>query len=395
MKTTIASFTALALALLAAGCADTTEDTGATEAHIVDVRQSEIERQSIGNCWIYAYAGWAESMHLRATNEAFDVSQTYWTYWDWFGKIMGGSADQLATGGSFSDTRRLVTRYGLVREEDFVPSEARDARQQKAAMEAINRSLQSGQLASASSRANGAVVRAELDRAFALGPDPIAMLDAAFGRDGSRNAQHAKIVRANQFEVGYAGASVPAGSIEKTTLEVANQTWQQVPYRGDSRGFLTRIQRALHARNPALITWLVDWNAFATSGPKVGSFNLDTLRANGMKPGKQGFHMAVLEDYQARLADGRLVAVGADNALPTGSPVFRELLEPSTQIELLRVKNSWGTAQPSPRRAAGHHDLYLSYLEADWMWCESSGAGSPDRCVDVKPLVDVILPPGF
>ena len=42
----------------------------------VDVIHTPTERQSIGNCWIYAQATWVESMHKRATGEDIDISQS-------------------------------------------------------------------------------------------------------------------------------------------------------------------------------------------------------------------------------------------------------------------------------------------------------------------------------
>ena len=50
--------------------------------------ESSVKRQSIGNCWIYASVGWVESLHLRATGEVYDLSETYVSYWDWYEKLV-------------------------------------------------------------------------------------------------------------------------------------------------------------------------------------------------------------------------------------------------------------------------------------------------------------------
>ena len=50
---------------------------------IVDVPQTDVERQSIGNTWLYAHAAWVATMHQAASGESFDVSPWYWTYWHW------------------------------------------------------------------------------------------------------------------------------------------------------------------------------------------------------------------------------------------------------------------------------------------------------------------------
>ena len=83
------SISALSL-LVAAGCSAAPGIDGAlgdNENPIVDVPHTDVERQSIGNCWIYAHATWAESMNKAATGRDFDISQSYWTYWHWFDQI--------------------------------------------------------------------------------------------------------------------------------------------------------------------------------------------------------------------------------------------------------------------------------------------------------------------
>ena len=40
------------------------EAVGTAESEITNVAHTEVERQSIGNCWLYAQASWVESMHL-------------------------------------------------------------------------------------------------------------------------------------------------------------------------------------------------------------------------------------------------------------------------------------------------------------------------------------------
>ena len=71
MKSMLRSVRTLALssllvlgAGLGVGCA---MDVGSSSSDITDVPQSDVERQSIGNCWLYAEASWVESMHLSAT----------------------------------------------------------------------------------------------------------------------------------------------------------------------------------------------------------------------------------------------------------------------------------------------------------------------------------------
>src|SRR5262245_36491783 len=77
-------------------------DSGSQTGDVTNVPNSDIERQSIGNCWIYATASWVEAIHLIATQETFDASQSYWTYWHWYDQIVEGFNDEIETGGSES-----------------------------------------------------------------------------------------------------------------------------------------------------------------------------------------------------------------------------------------------------------------------------------------------------
>src|SRR5215212_11228516 len=62
---------------------------GAQDESLVDVEHSRVQRQSIGNCWIYAHASWIESMYLTDQGTELPLSQSYWTYWHWFDQITG------------------------------------------------------------------------------------------------------------------------------------------------------------------------------------------------------------------------------------------------------------------------------------------------------------------
>ena len=110
----------LACAAFVSGC----DDTGSNSENITDVNQTDVERQSIGNCWLYATASWVESMHLTATGEEFDISQSYWTYWHWYGEILTMSGDELETGGFESTAFEIIRERGLMSEADFIKERA-------------------------------------------------------------------------------------------------------------------------------------------------------------------------------------------------------------------------------------------------------------------------------
>ena len=131
-----------------------------------------------------------------------------------------------------------------------------------------------------------------------------------------------------------------------------------------------------------------------------GSFSLTTLKELG--PGRQGGHMTVLEDYQAKLSDGRLLEAGKtlDPKKPADAALLKSALGAGTDVQFLRVKNSWGGARPDRAFAPGmpgYHDLYLDYLNGPVKRCtERNGSTDTTDCMfDHTPLQNVVLPPGF
>lgn len=112
--------------------------------------------------------------------------------------------------------------------------------------------------------------------------------------------------------------------------------------------------------------------------------------------------MTVLEDYEARLVDGRILLAG--KTLDPANPADRTLLDgallASTQISFLRVKNSWGSARPDRAFAPGmpgYHDLYVDYLDGPVKKCvERDGETDTTNCpTTTAPLQNVVLPPGY
>src|SRR5205814_1674295 len=104
--------------LLLAACSANGGSAPSTGEAITDVPQTpRIKNQAIGNCWIYATGTWAESLHKTAAHEDFNVSESYWTYIDWFQKITGGEVSgSIGEGGSFDMSSAIIQRYGLVAE---------------------------------------------------------------------------------------------------------------------------------------------------------------------------------------------------------------------------------------------------------------------------------------
>lgn len=414
----LAKLSLIALLALAApfasGCSSAEDEAAPVatddENEIVNVPQTDVERQSIGNCWLYAHATWVESMHLAATNESFDTSQSYWTYWHWFDQVAGGFSSEISTGGNWTTANNIVRKYGLIAEKDFVSTDvaAEMSARQASALAAMNESLKNGALKDPAARRDKTLLRKEMDRAWGLAPEVSAMLDKVFGLGVTRTFASSRpasvtgtaILRGQDFAVAY--PSAPGAVPQQKKLTQAMNEWRQAYYSpSDKRAFLVRVQNALHAAQPVIITWFVDFNALENrDNARKGSFSLTTLKELG--PGRQGGHMTVLEDYQAKLSDGRLLEAGKtlDPKKPADAALLQSALGAGTDVQFLRVKNSWGGARPDRAFAPGmpgYHDLYLDYLNGPVKRCtEKNGSTDTTDCrFDHTPLQNVVLPPGF
>jgi len=412
------------LGLSACDVAQVDDELGVTTAPIVDVPHTAVQRQSIGNCWIYSHATWIESMHLASTGDEINLSQSYWTYWHWFDQISGTLSRsegtvEVSTGGTWATANGIVRRYGLMEEIDFVPEDTvtEMSERQAYALMQINHSLQFGALSTLAARTDRALVRAELDAAWQLGPEVMSELDVVFGPTVSRSfdgygsaratVSNSPVVSASSFPVAYVSRRAPSRWQPEsflpvsTTLTTAMRDWRVVNYSRGSRAFLQRTQRALHERQPVILTWDVDFNAQERRAtPLRGAFNLQTLLAAG-GPGSQGGHMVVLEDYEAVTAFGVLSAgVTLDPSIPVDRAKLAAALRTDTEVKFLRVKNSWGTVRPDRNSAPGfpgYHDLYMDYLNGPIAWCPDEDRTAPGfACTgQTVPLRHVILPPGF
>jgi hypothetical protein len=405
-----------------AGCAEAPpagEEVSNRSSDITDVPHTEVERQSIGNCWLYAEATWAESMHLTATGTSFDVSQSYWTYWHWFDQIRGRSPSEIQTGGNESTAHGIVRARGVVAEANFVGEDTASEMsfRQSAALAAVNQELKSGRLATSAARRDGKLVRQVLDEAWRLTDEVRGYLTAVFGEDGTGSVGDVSpagtpIIAAAQFPVKYTRRATDGGTTEVTAdLGAATREWRTAYYpsfawgdqtlEGERRAFLQRVQRALHDRQPVIVTWNVDFNAMESGmNERRGSFNLTTLGQAG-RPGRQGGHMVVLEDYEAETAAFGLLKAGVtvDGSTPEGQAKLAAALDPTTTIKFLRVKNSWGALRDDRASVPGfpgYHDLAMDYLNGPIPWCPNATNPTNETCGGTSvPLRNVVLPPGY
>lgn len=416
----------LALATLgAAGCAADTQDdnvvSGEDESSKDDITQvshTKVKRQSIGNCWLYATTSWLEAMNKAATNEEQNTSESWLTYWHWYEQIAnGGARDEISTGGSYGTAADLIARYGIMNEADFIPSEGTSemSNRQSTALNAINASLKNGALKDPAVRRDRKAVRKELDRAWGLSEEMIRRIDNVFGagvertldRSGTATeaaaanaviAPRAFKVRLKDPQTGEFVTGTLADAVGKGNGWWAPRqgkfAWNEVNYpslRSERRAFWKRVQKALHDGQPVITSWKVDFNAL-TRDSKFSKAELDRLG-----PGRQGGHMTVMHDYQADVPGVGLLKAGEQAT----AEEMEKALADGTQIQFVRVKNSWGGIRPDRWDDAvlpGYHDLELGYLDGPIKECDEDASGNtdPTRCTrQVTPLWDVVLPAGY
>ena len=78
---------------------------------------------------------------------------------------------------------------------------------------------------------------------------------------------------------------------------------------------------------------------------------------------------------------------------------LKAALLPSTEILLLRTKNSWGSKRTDRAFAKdfpGYHDLWMDYLNGPIKFCPRESHPTNENCKgESNPLRDVLLPPGY
>lgn len=369
---------------------------------VTDVSHTEVRRQSIGNCWAYAAAGWAESLHLARTGTAVNISESWITFWDWHAKILAGSVEttngrtEVSTGAWWDTAANILRQRGVVFEADFIPEEAtaQISQRQASALRAINDDLNGmGELADPARRRDSQIVLNRLMEAFALNDSVRALIRRVYGLSGRNTVQSTRerdlgfVVRADRFLV--RTSVVRSGRVQSIDTNLAAvcpggaYAWRSASYPSWAQGrtdLMRKVFRALNARQPVLISWLVDFNARTSRG----TFDKTAI----MTPGRQGGHLTVMEDYQCILREPGQ----PERTLAAGTQASAEDMlkaERFGELDFIRIKNSWGNAaDPSGTGMfGGYNDLLANYLNGPIRWTATNS--------DRTPLSSVILPNGF
>ena len=359
----------------------------------VDLPHSSVKWQSIGNCWAYSHLAWAESMLLSA-GQSYNFSESYHTYRHFEEQLVNNSwIEEVNTGGNFYPSMRLIKKYGLMREGDFISSEADKAISytQSSAVSYLNRSLKSGKLKDSR---DPATVRGELNKAFGLSsdqfehaikkvikPESLVLSTDAEGKDNTLLTQ---IGGWKEIHWDFDYSNAPQGKDKKPV--VASQL-------SDSRvALLRRVMRAMNAGYPVILNWFVDFNAI----DKAGVLSAENLAASGW--GRQGYHSVVLEDYTVTGINpetNEAFTIGEGEV----SAAEKELAAKHGNITAFIIKNSWGGAERTDRSSYnrlgefGYHKLNASYLFA-WLPTHSETDFSTFNGYETV-INSVVLPAGF
>ncbi|NUP14248.1 MAG: hypothetical protein HOW73_50075 [Polyangiaceae bacterium] len=405
----LAAALAFATVPFAVACDDGIESQ---DEDITNVNNSSVKNQSIGNCWVYASVGWAESLRLTHSGEQLNLSESYISYWHWYEEIAGAppgqtslaqlDKGQISTGGWFGLAGEIMRRYGVMDEGAFIAEEAEAARssRQSSALNAINASLKSGALKDAAARRDRKLVRQELDKAWGLTPEVSQKLDSIFGADVSKtllssgvSVGESGLRFVKDIEVGSNGITLsdaigtPASSFNVLQRK-GKYAWNEVNFpTGDTarRDFYRKMQEAMHSGMPVILVWFVDFAALDSQ---------NRFFAPPTTPGRQGMHMTVVEDYQASNVPG--FGTLEAGTVVTDQKALDAALSPEATIDFIRIKNSWGTSL-APSNAGedlrGYHDLYSAYLNGPLTKCTESNG---DKCgikSKVPGLSSMVLPP--
>jgi len=373
----------IALTLFTVSCQENNTDSS---VKVTSVKHTSVKRQSIGNCWLYAQATWLESLLKDTNGEDVDVSETYWTYWDLYHKLLKGEPvpeEELNTGGTWTLSSNIIKRYGWVTEAEFIDGDIRDGMSdaQSCAEDYImEQGKEGGTLYDVSLRTDSHL-RAELDKAFSCNGKYTFSMDAALEK--SRKAEDTMLL------------DIKSGT--QRSLKAMLDSWRQVSgpgsygsYEGkklitedEGRRYRTieqRIKKALNDQYPVVMSFYVTFNA----PDNQGVFNLDTL-ANKGELGSGGGHMVVLHDYTVDNVptDDGFISLSEGDLDP-------ELKEKALlgEMNYLVAKNSWGADRNDrPWLRNGFSRFTWDYLQNRY-WDEDSE-------VYRSFFRAVVLPPGY
>lgn len=389
----LAFLAGLALAAAAQACAAEAESDPSQEPDsrgdaVADVTRTPVKRQTVGNCWLYGTNAWIESLHAKATGEQLDLSESYLSYWHWFGQITKSPAPaKIKESGWWETGTSLVAQYGLVREADFQKDGGlgwAGVSPTRGALSRVNEALatSTSPLRRAMSTGDRVALRRAYDELWSLPADLRADLDATFGPDASRTfaspgfrlPERTRVIAPSAVKVSSPDPAtgalatmnvtdvLPGGRAAWGPLVVSIDTTKD---RAERRDFERKIQRTLHAGLAVPVVWMVDMNARDDDG----AFTLARLREKG--PAKtSSSHLSVIVDYE--VADVPGYGTLPAGRVETRAAALEAALDERAKLRFFRIKNSWGTFSSNllelVYRGAGDAPSGENDLEADYVF---------------------------
>ncbi|SMF01574.1 hypothetical protein [Pseudobacteriovorax antillogorgiicola] len=302
---------------------------------VTDVDHTEVKRQAIGNCWLYAQASWLESLHQTATGQSFDASESYWTYWHWYEQILnaanrGRNIQEIQTGGNWYTAQSLLRRYGILAEGDFIRyDQGREMSVvQGYAQNYVDTALASGALANIADR-TPQNIKAVLNAAFSVNMDE----------------KQALATSIYNFQV------ATGRDLDQVTVvsEIMNNWRQYSLSRYQDESVLRYVKRALNDGQPVVMSMWVDFRYLNTETA--------TFQGSIYDPSSDGDggHMVVLEDYVVDHPELGIIGEG-----DMDDSIKQKALE--GELVYLKAKNSWGTNRPGRGLTDGYTRFDMEWL---------------------------------
>jgi len=350
---------------------------------VSDVAHTPVKRQSIGNCWLYATSTWAESLHLSATNTVVNLSESYWTYWDWYYKLVSSNRSKINTGGGWKLASTIIAKHGYMLEDEFIAEEADSemSRRQYEAEDAINLALTEGSLKDPESRTPENVMNA-LDKAFGIKmSEARAKAHSASNLVTGSNNDGFKRVLADEI----AGGRHQWRVLDYPQLFGTNPR-ETFLIRRQRAKVIDRVLRAVNDKKPVIMSTMIEFSALNTESN--ATFEYDLYINRGYSSG-QGGHLVVLEDYVIDNVPG-VGSIGEGDVSP-------ELKDAALRgdVRYLVTKNSWGTEREERGLSDGYTRFTMKYLNNPLPFGLDDDESDISRASWFSALSDFIVPPEY
>ena len=350
---------------------------------VSDVAHTPVKRQSIGNCWLYATSTWAESLHLSATSETVNLSESYWTYWDWYHKLVGSHGVEINTSGGWTGASSIIASHGFMYEADFLPQEAESEMSdvQHTAEAAINEVLKNGALKDPRNR-TPKNVRQALDGAFGVNMEELA---------GKVHQASDLVTTVNNNNRKFTLADEIAGGIHQWTVlnypRLSGQNARE-PLRVRRRRAhaLQRALRAVNDKRPVIISSMIEFSALNTENS--ATFEYELYLRKGYSSG-QGGHLVVLEDYVVENVPG-IGHIGEGEVTPEHKEAALR-----GDVSYLVVKNSWGRERPDRGLSDGYTRFTMDFLNRPLPFDLDDGDSDISHGTWYSALGSFIIPPEY